>query len=935
MLRPYIQPKNKRWRVRLKPALIGSAITVGLMSLIVSGPAWAQNPQQSWLHVGTPKRSSIIQAQTPVAQPSIIKSAEVAKFRSEPAPPPAPVESAIKKPSWLRVADPSKNAASKKNSNPTQNPFVQRADSQPLGFPSQKSSIASKSSKNAAYKLGAVQGKTVAGGLEFDPMDFQDLKLPENAPLPSSSPNGQTASPGHAMPGQTFSGQATLNPPTPHSPQVGLGAPPVQEFSSPDPFSLDAPNATGPTTNGPTWNGPSEVLQPQPSQSIPEPLADGYSTIEPNPETMHGPPESNAGVVESKGALIAPNVPRIPQIYKHGSDHSRLEPYRQRAMAMQDQPFSGQSPIAEILDSSQIPADGFNMWWEQSMPSSIGLSNQTVPVDIATLTRIALASSPYVRSILAEPRILQSEIVSADSEFDPTVFLEGRFTDTNEPVGSTLTTGDNSDRFVDQTLTGTAGVRRRTRQGGALELSQRAGFQDNNSTFLDPNPQGTTRLEFNFTQPLLRDRGRVFNNARILLAKLDFLISNAIVRQNLEDHLISVTQSYWELYQARAEWLQRGRLLKSAEHLHEVLQARSSVDSQKRQILRARVAVTKRRSELIRAVTRIQDAQAQLRLLTGSEQLKSSPHLELTPQDQPFEFPVDVSTRDSLATALENRADIAESLRKIQSISVRVGAAKNQVLPQLDLILGAYVAGIDGNRSSLRAFSNQFSDGRPTYWAGMVYELPVGNRGNKARLNRSRWEYAQAIYEFQQATDVAFTEIEIAARETRTAYNEMLARKQAIDAAASELAYLKQRWEFLPEPSDSAVLLIDNMLDSQERLADEESAFVRAQVAYALSWIQLRRATGVLLKFDQANQSVSEASVLETASNPLNTAISNTEIESIAEPVPSFETQQPIARDGLSASQEKLLQQTESWSSAPVSPPTSKVTKKPWWRFNR
>ena len=125
------------------------------------------------------------------------------------------------------------------------------------------------------------------------------------------------------------------------------------------------------------------------------------------------------------------------------------------------------------------------------------------------------------------------------------------------------------------------------------------------------------------------------------------------------------------------------------------------------------------------------------------------------------------------------------------------------------------------------------------------------------------------------------------------------------------------------------------MLDSQERLADEESAFVRAQVAYALSWIQLRRATGVLLKFDQANQSVSEASVLETASNPLNTAISNTEIESIAEPVPSFETQQPIARDGLSASQEKLLQQTESWSPAPVSPPTSKVTKKPWWRFNR
>lgn len=55
----------------------------------------------------------------------------------------------------------------------------------------------------------------------------------------------------------------------------------------------------------------------------------------------------------------------------------------------------------------------------------------------------------------------------------------------------------------------------------------------------------------------------------------------------------------------------------------------------------------------------------------------------------------------------------------------------------------------------------------------------------------------------------------------------------------------------MPDPNESAVLLIEDLLDAQERLADEERALVRAQVAYALSWVQLRKAMGILLRFDQ------------------------------------------------------------------------------------
>ena len=46
------------------------------------------------------------------------------------------------------------------------------------------------------------------------------------------------------------------------------------------------------------------------------------------------------------------------------------------------------------------------------------------------------------------------------------------------------------------------------------------------------------------------------------------------------------------------------------------------------------------------------------------------------------------------------------------------------------------------------------------------------------------------------------------------------------------------------------MLLIENLLDAQERLADEERGFVLAQMAYAMSWVQLRQAMGVLLRFE-------------------------------------------------------------------------------------
>ncbi len=582
-----------------------------------------------------------------------------------------------------------------------------------------------------------------------------------------------------------------------------------------------------------------------------------------DPEAM-GPEIIGLGIVDPE--IIDPEVTpaavtlglvpmeRAPEIASHipppisrGPFEGHLDYYRARAAEIAD------DTRADRSESAAIGLLGFDMWWDGVLPTRLGIEGESIPIDISSLTLITLESSPLVQGILTEPLIRRNDMVVADAEFDPLAFVEAKFADTNDPVGSKLTTGNNDDRYRDETFSSEAGIRKKTRRGASLELVQRGGFEKNNSTFLDPNPQGTTRLEVNFAQPLLKDGGRAVNLTRVMIASIDVKLADSEVRSGLEDHLVDVTAAYWGLYQARAEWLQRNRLLDGAVRLHDVLAARGSVDSLQRQILRARVAVKSRRSELVRAEARIRNAQARLRLLTGSPQLIGANRVELAPQDRPLAYPVSVSTREATITALDNRPDIAQSLRNIQSVSLRVGAAKNQVLPRLDLILSSYVAGLDGGTNTFGAWVNQFSEGGPSYTAGLLLEVPLGNRASRARLAANRWELQRAMYQFQQTTEVVFTDVEIAVRETQTAFDEMATKKQAIEAAEAEVDYLQQRWEILPDPNESAILLIEDLLDAQERLADEERAFITAQVAYALSWVQLRKAMGVLLRFDVPN----------------------------------------------------------------------------------
>lgn len=126
--------------------------------------------------------------------------------------------------------------------------------------------------------------------------------------------------------------------------------------------------------------------------------------------------------------------------------------------------------------------------------------------------------------------------------------------------------------------------------------------------------------------------------------------------------------------------------------------------------------------------------------------------------------------RESLQTALVNRPDISKAIRQMRASSVRLGVSRNELLPKLDFLVKAYVAGLEAQNEIPQSIGNQFSEGGPGYTVGLEFEVPLGNRAAKARVEQRQWELQRSINVFRATVETSLTEVEVASREVETSW---------------------------------------------------------------------------------------------------------------------------------------------------------------------
>lgn len=675
-------------------------------------------------------------------------------------------------------------------------------------------------------------------------------QLPEDATKRNGNTNPPTQGPTQA--------QSFLNPPPAVPLQQGNNPANMQSGPSVVP-EIPGGSPTGepiPWNNLPTGNG----TQPMPGNSQSGNPMSGYDLP---PSGMQEMATGNVASGNSTGPMGAHSIPSNPRPMAVTSGHSfyGAQPGTSgfRATVEKDanqwmSPYSLRAEQADVQQPSDIlpnlaamPA-GFQPWWASIVRQPVNSRAATMEVNVSNLLQDALLYSPQIVAIQTEPEVKYRVITQEAARFDWTAFLETTYNDLNDPVGNELTTGNGDDRLLTRKWRFSGGLRRKNKIGGEFKVTQDFGHENQNSQFFIPNNQASSRLELSYRQPLLDGSGRTYNESEIVLARIDANASEDDVVDALQDHLIDVTTAYWTLYRARAEFFQRKKLLISSQDVMNRLQGRAQVDTIPRQILRSQAAVARAKTGIRRTLARVKDAEAQLRLLVNSPAMLNGGPTELLP----FEAPVDATEladlRSILQTALFNRADISGAIRQMRGAGVRLGVSQQELLPRLDLLVSGYVADLSGGSDLGTAIEGQYVDNRPGYTVGFEFELPLANRAARARHEQRQWELKRAINIFRATVEKSLTDVEIGQREVETAYAEMTSRYHSMYAANQESNYLKDRFEVLPGAEDSATLLLEDLLDSFERLADEESAFVRSQVEHALALVNLKKQMGILLK---------------------------------------------------------------------------------------
>lgn len=529
-----------------------------------------------------------------------------------------------------------------------------------------------------------------------------------------------------------------------------------------------------------------------------------------------------------------------------------IEEYHQRIQTAAD---SDEVERQSLVSIDPIP-DGYAPWWQSVMSNRLQAGTSGTPVDLETLIVRTLQSSAQVKVFSDLPFIRQTAIIEAEAAFDWAAFMNTRWDDLSDPVGNILTTGG-SPRFRVNQWSNSAGLRRRNTQGGYFEIAQDFGFQNNNSTFFQPNNQGTSRLRLSYTQPLRRGAGEVYNTSLIVLANIDADIAQDEFSRQLQSHLLEVTRAYWSLYLERVALVQKQQLFLRAEQIQEKLVGRQNVDVVGSQLVRVDAAVTARKAELVRAEMAVRNAQERIHALVNDPELANIVNLEIIPTDIPTRNSEQLNVGEILSTALQMRPEVNQALKQIRGACVRLGMSKNEMLPQLDLVLESYTAGLRGNSNIGGAFQDQFSTGEPGYSVGLNYEIPIGNRAARARFQRRRLELRQLQNQFRTTVETLMMETKVAAREVRTADREFKAKYHSMEAASKRLDNIEQRWEALPGVESSIGLYLDDVLTAQQQLADAEFEFAKSETTYNLALMNLKRATGMLLQHEQVHEAVS------------------------------------------------------------------------------
>jgi outer membrane protein len=359
------------------------------------------------------------------------------------------------------------------------------------------------------------------------------------------------------------------------------------------------------------------------------------------------------------------------------------------------------------------------------------------------------------------------------------------------------------------------------------------------------NPSISSGLNFQITQPLLRNRWLFANRAPLVIARRNLQISRSTFEAQVNDSIQQVVSQYWGVVLARGS-------LEVARKSQEAADASYKRDKRALElgalppldIYRSESQVASRRVQVIQSEYFLKQAEDALRFTLGVETdpFLRALDLDLTEQPARDEPLLDVDVATALKQALDARPELEAQRQALANDDAGIRLAHNNLLPDLRLSANYSGNGVAGNPTGgLGDSLNQtFGFGYPTYGFSLNLSLPVRNRSAQADLGNVLVSRRRDLFTDRQLREQITLEVANAVHSLEQSKLSLAASREALELSRKNLAAEQRKHELGSET-------IFFVLEAQTEVAQAESTVLQSEVAYQLAVAAVQHATAKLL----------------------------------------------------------------------------------------
>ena len=387
-----------------------------------------------------------------------------------------------------------------------------------------------------------------------------------------------------------------------------------------------------------------------------------------------------------------------------------------------------------------------------------------------------------------------------------------------------------------------------------FDLENNRTTQNSPFSLLTPSLNAYYRLTFH--QALLSGFGLGPNLRYLRIARNDRKISDIGFKDQIIVTITQIADMYWDLVNAYQDEQVKERSLKFAQETLDsdrqqvALQAIPAMD-----VTRADGEVATRAQDLTIAKTNLQLQESLIKnALTKNlddptlEEMPVVPTEKITINDVDAARPVG----DLIAQALSDRTELAESNLDLNNRDISRKAARNALLPTVDLegfYGGTGLAGVNNPAAHATStvptdfggsMTTAFNNSSPDYLVGLAVSIPLRNRVAKSDQYRSELEYRQSELRIQQLKK----QIRIEVRNAQYALEQSSAR---VGAARKARDLAQQTFDISKQEQKLGAGSNLQTLTAQRDLAIAESTLATSETTFEKSRVELARATGATL----------------------------------------------------------------------------------------